>query len=93
MNPAPRQLPDRLTDERTVLVVVDIQEKFRDKIHGIDRGAYFGRGLAGDCGVWRCTAKPDQAPVGHVHHRLARRCFDDPRFQPQRRRRRAGCGP
>lgn len=30
-------LPDRLTDERTVLVVVDIQEKFRDKIHGIDQ--------------------------------------------------------
>jgi nicotinamidase-related amidase len=38
MNPKPHSnLPDRLTDERTILVVVDIQEKFRDKIHGIDQ--------------------------------------------------------
>jgi len=30
-------LPDRLTTDRTVLVVVDIQEKFRDIIHGMDQ--------------------------------------------------------
>jgi nicotinamidase-related amidase len=30
-------LPDRLTAGRTVLVVVDIQEKFRDLIHGMDQ--------------------------------------------------------
>jgi nicotinamidase-related amidase len=30
-------LPDRLDRRRTVLVVIDIQEKFRDVIHGIDR--------------------------------------------------------
>lgn len=35
MNQLP--LPDRLTRNRTVLVVVDIQEKFRDIIHGMDR--------------------------------------------------------
>ncbi len=29
-------LPDRLTADRTVLVVIDIQEKFRDIIHGMD---------------------------------------------------------
>jgi isochorismate hydrolase len=30
-------LPDRLTASRAVLVVVDIQEKFRDLIHGMDQ--------------------------------------------------------
>ncbi len=30
-------LPDRLTPNRSVLVVVDIQEKFRDLIHGMDQ--------------------------------------------------------
>ena len=30
-------LPDRLTANRSVLVVVDIQEKFRDLIHGMDQ--------------------------------------------------------
>jgi nicotinamidase-related amidase len=29
-------LPDRLTDDRTVLVVIDLQEKFKDLIHGMD---------------------------------------------------------
>jgi len=28
-------VPDRLTDDRSVLVVVDIQEKFKDIIHGM----------------------------------------------------------
>jgi len=37
MNQPPKNsLPDRLTDDRTVLVVIDIQEKFRDLIHGSD---------------------------------------------------------
>ena len=31
------ELPDRLTAERTVLVVVDLQEKFRDIVHGMDQ--------------------------------------------------------
>ncbi len=30
-------LPDRITADRAVLVVVDIQEKFRDIIHGMDQ--------------------------------------------------------
>ncbi len=34
--PAPT-LPDRLTPARSALVVVDIQEKFRDLIHGMDQ--------------------------------------------------------
>lgn len=29
--------PDRLTLDRTVLVVVDVQERFRDLIHGMDQ--------------------------------------------------------
>ena len=32
---ASENVPDRLTPERSVLVVVDIQEKFRDLIHGM----------------------------------------------------------
>ena len=32
----PRPLPDRLDPERCVLVVVDIQERFRDLIDGVD---------------------------------------------------------
>jgi len=32
-----RPLPDRLTADRTVLVVIDIQEKFRDLIYGMDQ--------------------------------------------------------
>lgn len=32
-----RILPDRLTADRSVLVVVDLQEKFRDLIHGMDQ--------------------------------------------------------
>ena len=31
------ELPDRLDRNRTVLVVVDIQEKFRDVIHGMEQ--------------------------------------------------------
>ncbi|MFT5233468.1 MAG: isochorismate hydrolase [Candidatus Krumholzibacteriia bacterium] len=31
------KVPDRLTADRMVLVVVDIQEKFRDMIHGMDQ--------------------------------------------------------
>lgn len=34
--PDRKNLPDRLTDDRTVLVVIDIQEKFKDLIHGAD---------------------------------------------------------
>ena len=30
-------LPDRITADRAVLVVVDLQEKFRDLIHGMDQ--------------------------------------------------------
>ncbi len=33
---AANKVPDRFTPERTVLVVVDIQERFRDLIHNID---------------------------------------------------------
>jgi nicotinamidase-related amidase len=32
-----RTLPDRLTADRSVLVVIDLQEKFRDLIHGMDQ--------------------------------------------------------
>ncbi len=32
-----QNLPDRLTADRTVLVVIDIQEKFRDIIHGMEQ--------------------------------------------------------
>ncbi len=32
-----KNIPDRLTLDRSVLVVVDIQERFRDLIHGMDQ--------------------------------------------------------
>jgi nicotinamidase-related amidase len=32
-----RKLPDRLVASRTALVVIDVQEKFRDLIHGMDQ--------------------------------------------------------
>ena len=32
-----RTLPDRIQQHRTALVVVDVQEKFRDRIHGMDQ--------------------------------------------------------
>ncbi len=35
MNTQVREIPDRLVPERAVLVVVDMQEKFRDIIHGM----------------------------------------------------------
>lgn len=34
--PAPSNLPDRLDRERCLLVVIDIQERFRDVIDGLD---------------------------------------------------------
>ncbi len=36
MNATPK-LPPRLSPSDAVLIVIDIQEKFRDKIHGLDR--------------------------------------------------------
>lgn len=44
-----RRLPDRLTADRTVLVVVDLQEKFRDLIHGMDQVMERSRRLIGFC--------------------------------------------
>lgn len=35
--PAPAGLPDRLQRDRCVLVVIDIQDRFRDLIHGMDK--------------------------------------------------------
>ncbi len=34
---AKKHAPDRLTLDRSVLVVVDMQERFRDLIHGMDQ--------------------------------------------------------
>lgn len=44
-----RRLPDRLTLERTTLVVIDLQERFRDLIHGMDRVLDRSERLIGFC--------------------------------------------
>jgi nicotinamidase-related amidase len=42
-------IPDRLTDDRAVLVVIDIQEKFQDLIHGMNEVAARSRRLIEFC--------------------------------------------
>jgi nicotinamidase-related amidase len=44
-----RRLPVRLTLERTALVVIDLQERFRDLIHGMDRVLERSERLIGFC--------------------------------------------
>ena len=44
-----RTLPDRLTADRSVLVVVDLQERFRDLIHGMDQVIERSLRLIGFC--------------------------------------------
>jgi nicotinamidase-related amidase len=42
-------IPDRLTDDRAVLVVIDIQEKFQDLIHGMEEVTTRSRRLVEFC--------------------------------------------
>ncbi len=44
-----RRLPDRLTLERSALVVIDLQERFRDLIHGMDQVLERSQRLIGFC--------------------------------------------
>lgn len=44
-----RGAPVRLTQERTVLVVIDLQERFRDLIHGMDQVLERSERLIGFC--------------------------------------------
>jgi nicotinamidase-related amidase len=44
-----RRLPDRLTLDRSALVVIDLQERFRDLIHGMDQVLERSQRLIGFC--------------------------------------------
>ncbi len=46
---ADRRLPDRLTLDRSALVVIDLQERFRDLIHGMDQVLERSQRLIGFC--------------------------------------------
>jgi nicotinamidase-related amidase len=57
-----QNLPDRLDAPRAVLVVVDIQEKFRDLIHGMDQV------VAGSSRLIRCCQTMDIPVVVTEHY-------------------------